>query len=96
MTLTGKPAEDLLNEIALRNAEQRAERLARAKAAAAVAGKEPFDFARLETLCDTSREGRLDSEAIRAARFEELYYVDFPDIRTLEELAAKVAERNRW
>ena len=51
--------------------EERAKRLADAKAAAVASGKEPFDLAKLETMCDTSSEGRVDPVESRRARFEE-------------------------
>lgn len=96
MTLTGKEARDFLEEIWARNAKERAERLERAKADAAARGKEPFDLARLETMADTSSEGRMDPEENRRARFEEMYYVNHPSILTIEDFARKVEELNKW
>jgi hypothetical protein len=96
MTLTGKDAWALFEEIGARNAKQRAERLERAKADADARGKEPFDLAKLETMADTSSEGRMDPEEDRRARFEEMYYVQYPDILTVEDFAAKVEELNKW
>jgi len=49
MTLTGKAAEDLADEIRRENEKNRVERIARAKVDAAARGKEPFDLAKLET-----------------------------------------------
>src|SRR5262245_515380 len=83
-------------ELAQRNAELRAERLAAAKRDAAARGKEPFDLAKLETMCDTSSEGRMAPEPVRHARFEEMYYLHFQDILTLEDFARKVDELNKW
>jgi hypothetical protein len=76
--------------------KRRAELLAAAKAKAAVSGKEPFDLAKLETMCDTSSHGRLDPVEIRHADFEDRYYVWYPDVMTLLALAEKVNEWNRW
>jgi hypothetical protein len=45
--------------------------------AADARGKQPFDLAALEALCDTSREGRIDPIDERRARFEEMYYIWF-------------------
>ena len=84
-----------IRDKARRNAEARAKQLADAKAAAP-AGKEPFDLARLETMCDTSREGQLDPVDARRDKYEYMYYVDFPKLMTLADLAAKVSELGRW
>ena len=94
--LSGKDAEAFFRKSFERSTERRAKELADAKAAAAASGKEPFDLAKLETMCDTSSEGRVDPVEIRQARFEERYYVWYPEIRTLKELARKVDEWNRW
>jgi len=96
MTLEDKEARAFAAELARRNAELRAERLAAAKRDAAARGKEPFDLAKLETMCDTSSEGRMAPEAVRHERFEEKYYVDFPAILTLEDFAREVDELNKW
>lgn len=96
MTLTGKDAWALHAQLAERDAKERAERLARAKADAAARGKEPFDLAKLEALADTSSEGRMDPEDLRRSKFEEMYYVEYPSILTIEDFAAKVEELNKW
>lgn len=96
MPLEGKEALEFSEEIARRNAEQQARRLEAAKRDAATRGKEPFDLAKLETMCDTSSEGRMDPEPVRQKRFEEMYYVGFPEILTLEDFARKVDELNKW
>ena len=96
MPLTGKDAWAFAAELAARNKQESEERLARAKAEAAERGKEPFDLAKLETMADTSSEGRMDPEAERHARFEYMYYVDYPKIMTIEDFAAKVEELNKW
>jgi hypothetical protein len=96
VTLTGKDADELFERIRARNAAERAERLERAKADAAARGKEPFDLAKLEAMADTSSEGRMDPEEDRRARFEEKYYVQYPDILTIEDFAREVEELNKW
>ncbi|HZJ64543.1 MAG TPA: hypothetical protein VFD36_13570 [Kofleriaceae bacterium] len=83
-------------ELARRNDELRAQRLTAAKRDAAASGKEPFDLAKLETMCDTSSEGRMDPEPVRRTEFEEMYYVRYPQILTLEDFARKVEELNKW
>ena len=93
--LTGKDALEFFLRHSKQHDEERAKRLADAKAAAA-SGKEPFDLARLETMCDTSSEGRVAPLEVRQQRFEEWYYVWYPEVRTLEELARKIEEYNRW
>jgi hypothetical protein len=56
----------LLQEIAARNEQDRAERLAAAIPAAHARGKERFDLAKLKTLCDTSTPaGDLDPDVER-------------------------------
>jgi len=96
MTLTGKDAEDFDAQVRAKAQKRLAEQLAAAKADAAQRGKEPFDLAKLETLCDTSHEGRLAPLDERQADFERKYYVHFPDVMTLAEFARKVDELNRW
>jgi len=96
MTLTGDAAKEFMDRIAERNRTLLAEQLAAAKADAAARGKEPFDLERLETMCDTSHEGRVDPVESRQAEFERKYYVHFPDVMTLAEFAEKVEELNRW
>jgi hypothetical protein len=87
-------ARALLEEIKQRNRDVRARQLAEAKAKAS--DKEPFVLAKLEALCDTSSEGRMDPEDVRRERFEHMYYVDYPGIKTLAELARKVEELAAW
>ena len=94
--LTGKDALEFFLKHAKQHDEERAKRLADAKATAVASGKEPFDLAKLETMCDTSSEGRVAPVEERQKRFEEWYYVWYPQIRTLEELARKIDEWNRW
>ncbi len=94
--LPGKAAEDFFEEIRALNIKTRAESLARAQARGALYGKEPFDLAKLEKLVDTSSEGRMDSEAVRHARLEEKYYVDYPHVKTLAECAEQMKVLNSW
>ena len=96
MTLTGKAAEEFAAKVHAEARQRRADQLAAAKADAARRGKEPFELAKLEALCDTSREGRVDPVDTRRARFEDLYYVHYPDVLTLADFARKVEELNRW
>ena len=96
MPLEDKEATALLEEIGRRNAELRTVRMAAATRDAVARGKEPFDLAKVETMCDTSSEGRMDPEPVRHKRFEEMYYVHFPQILTLEDFARKVDELNKW
>lgn len=96
MPLTGKDARDFVAKVDAEARQRRADRLAAAKAEALAGGKEPFDLAKLETMCDTSREGQLDPVDVRTQRFEEMYYVQYPSIATLADFARKVEELNRW
>ena len=96
MPLEDKEALEFTAEIGRRNAELSADRLAAARRDAAARGKEPFDLAKLETMCDTSSEGRMDPEPVRHERFEEMYYVSYPQILTLEDFAREVEELNQW
>jgi hypothetical protein len=38
----------------------------------------------------------MDPVEVRQASFEEMYYVSFPNIKTLAEFARKVEELNKW
>ncbi len=71
------------------------ERLAAVKADAHDRGKEPFDLERLEALCDTSHEGRMDPVQWRWRRFELVYY-SHPEMKTIEDLAAHVMLSQGW
>jgi hypothetical protein len=97
MPLTGKEALEFHRALRRQAEQERQEQLAKAKSDAASRGKEPFDLAKLEQLgADTTDQGRLDPEDERRARFEEMYYVDYPDIMTLEEFVPHVNELNKW
>lgn len=93
--LTGKDATDFANAIEERNRKAAAEALAREKAEAVSRGKEPFDLARLEEMCDTSSYGRLDPVDVRQERYEYMYYVQNPKLLTLKELADLIT-RSAW
>jgi hypothetical protein len=94
--LTGKAAEDFVNERFRKQEREEAETLQRRKEEAAARGKEPFDLAKLETMCDTSSEGRLDPLEERRKRFELKYYVNHPAIMTLAEFAALIERVSKW
>jgi hypothetical protein len=94
--LTGEEEKRFIDEANDRADKLYAEKLRAAKANAKARGKEPFDLARLETMCDTSREGKLAPVEERIEEFEWKYYVVFSDILTLEEFAQKVDELNHW
>ena len=95
MSLTGKDALEFAARIDRENERKRAERLARAKEEAAARGKEPFDLVKLETMCATEALGYSTPEE-RAAWFEKMYYVDHPQLMTLEQLAKHIDELGRW
>jgi hypothetical protein len=94
MTLTSKEALEFAERIDRENERKRMERFARAKDAAA-RGKEPFDLARLETMCATEALGRMSPET-RAAQLEEMYYVQYSETLTLADFAAEITELGRW
>jgi hypothetical protein len=96
MTIEGKDADALFEQLGERDAKARADRLAAARAEAAVRGKQAFDLEALEQLVDTSRNGRLAPVERRRARFETMYYVDNPSLMSLAELAALIRELNSW
>lgn len=93
-TLTGKEASDFVDDVIRKSTEQRASMLAHAKQAAI--DKEPFDLAKLEEMCDTSSEGRMDPVEERQEKFERMYYVSHPELKTIAELARLVDELNKW
>lgn len=94
--LTGKEALEFFERLKQKHAKQREDDLVREKADAQRRGKEPFDLAKLETMCDTSSEGRLDPLDERRARFEYGYYVEHPSILTLAEYAAHIERASKW
>jgi hypothetical protein len=93
MTLTGKSAQDLADEIRRENEKNRVEGIARAKADAAARGKQPFDLAKLETLVDPGRMVRAQD---RQRDYEYKYYVEHPEFTTLAELAQLIKELSEY
>lgn len=96
MGMQGRDAWEQLDEIRRRNARQRAQFLARSQAAAVARGKEPFDLEKLEKMCDTTSEGRLDPVEDRQAHFEYLYYVLHPECMTLAEFVDVITRLSKW
>src|SRR4051812_14098635 len=96
VTLTGDAAREFLDRVALRAEKLRADEVAAAKLEATARGKEPFDLARLETLCDTSVDGSMPPMEKRQREHEWMYYVHFRDVMTLADYADTVDEVNRW
>jgi hypothetical protein len=96
VTLTGDAAREFLERVALRAEKLRAEEVAAAKAEASKRGKEPFDLATLETLCDTSVDGSLPPLDQRQREHEWMYYVHYRELTTLAAYAETVDEVNRW
>jgi hypothetical protein len=94
--LTGDDAKEFMDKERIRVRQLKEEKLGGAKAEAARHGKESFDLERLESLCDTSHEGRMAPFDERITEYEWKYYVDYPEIMTIEEFARKVDELNRW
>ena len=91
--MASEEAWRLVVEIGASNEKARAEAVAAAIVLAEARGRERFDLAKLETLCDLSTpSGYLDPDAARLrAKFEEWYYVDSQSM-TLEEFAREVEE----
>jgi len=96
VTLTGDAAREFLERVALRAEKLRADEVAAAKADAARRGKEPFDLAKLEMLCDTSVDGWLPPLERRQREHEWMYYVHHRELLTLAAYAEAVDEVNRW
>jgi hypothetical protein len=82
------PADDLLRRVEARNDAA----LAEAEAAAAEAGKEPFDLARLERLLGEERGSLAGSE--RSLRSS--YYVSHPELQTLARFAEFRLQQEVW
>ena len=96
MTLSGKDASDFVSKLFAQYDDEKRRSLEEARSDAQARGKEPFDLEKLEQLCDTSSEGRLDPVDERQARFEYLYYVQHPSFMTLQELAELISRLSRW
>jgi hypothetical protein len=96
MTLTGNDASEFVDKLFAQHDEEKRRSLAEAKAEAQSRGKEPFDLDKLEQLCDTSSEGRVDPVDQRRERFERMYYVENPSFMTLQELADLITRLSQW
>jgi hypothetical protein len=72
--------------------------LAAAKAEAARAGKEPFDYAKLCTMYDPTNDlaTKIYDPAETARALENRYYVDYPGVLTLAEFAERMNEMRAW
>lgn len=95
MTQDNDDANDMAQAIRAAR-EAHVKRLEEAKVEAAKRGKETFDLAALEHVCDTSHEGRMGSPDERRDEFEWKYYVVFAEVETLAEFACEVENLNRW
>ena len=77
--------------------QDRHDQLAQARAEADASGKEPFDLDRFETLYDTTNEtGSLPPRDERLRTYEHRYYLRYPELRTLEALAALMRALDPW
>jgi len=94
--LKGAEALALHAKLKEEDANARVASLAAAKAQAPEEGKEPFNLHKLETLCDTSQAGRMAEEGDRQATYEYMYYVEYKNVRTLQEFAAIVERIAPW
>lgn len=95
--LTGKEALEFVEKLKKEDEARTKAALEKARSEAESRGKEPFDLAKLETMCDTSEwQGRIDPPETRHARYEYMYYVAHPEIMTLRELADLVTLSSRW
>lgn len=80
-----------------RNDADRAARLAQAKADAALRGKELYEYEKLRALAQTLYDTTTHmTDAERASYFEEMYYVDYPSMMSIAELAEHVNVLSRW
>lgn len=79
-------AREIHDEIARKNAAA----LAAAEREAIAEGKEPFDLARFEVLYGHG------SMAQREERLRFMYYVNYRELKTLAELAARLHENEPW
>ena len=73
--------------------KSKAEDLKRAKATAKEIGKEPFDFQKLFTLYDITSDFVLVAykpSKNAEFRYEEKYYLSYPDILSIEEFAERL------
>lgn len=89
-------ANELFNRIREENRKRHAQLMDEAKHKADAIGKEPFNLAKLEEFCDTSREGRLAPEDERRREYEDLYYIGNPKLMTMKELAEYITYLRQW
>lgn len=95
--LTGSEALEFLRRLRERNDADRAARLAQAKVDAALRGKEPFAYEKLSALAQTVFDMTTHmTHAERASYFEEMYYVDYPSMMSIAELAEHVNVLSQW
>lgn len=94
--MTERSGNEIWEQIKRENREKAEAALAQRKAEAAARGKEPFDLEKLETMADTSTEGRKDPIEQRRAYYEYKYYVEHPEYMTLRELADLVNLVSRY
>jgi hypothetical protein len=94
--LKGAEALALHSKLKRRNVATQIAELDAARAAAEHDGKERFDLRQLETLCDPSEAGRLADEQERQVTYEYMYYVEYKQVRTLQEFAAIVTKLASW
>jgi len=82
--------DEMFAEMKAKRDAQSAANLAAAKEKQHADGKEPFDMAAFEELYDTTGDTRTP------ARFERLYYLIHFSVRSLEEFAKLMTERDEW
>lgn len=73
--------------------EERAEALKQAKVKAKETGKEPFDFEKLYDLYDVTSDfarGSPQPSREKKMRYEQKYYLDYPDVMSIEEFAERL------
>lgn len=89
---------DWLRERDARARRETAEALARARAEADRAGKEPFDYGKLVRDYDPASDLGTDviDPAETAAALERRYYLDYPAVMTLKEFADRMNENRTW
>ena len=79
-------------ELERRNKEE-AERLEEAKKVAHMRGKEAFDLDQFEQLYDTETDlGYLPPREKREVRWAVKYYLDYPDVLSMAQLAKRLEE----
>jgi len=92
--MDSKEARELTERVARENLQARHDRVARARAAAPP-DKEPLDIERIKKTSMTAALGPMTDDELRLW-LEELYYVNHPEFRTLDQLAASVNHHASW